>query len=341
MFNKKSFRHHRVIYFLSLSSLVVLAGCWAKKKETESAAGIDTDDLSEVLLQINDVPKVTVNSLEKDINELVELDQQLKLMMMFNPEETRERVFQEKKRMAIIEEWALNHNVRNDPQYQQKRAKIMQHVDMQLDFEQFLNQHKVEVNDADVLAYYEQNKTQDPRILITPAGIKSQAVEFSARNTAEQFYHELKKAGPSALEKLAEEQKYFVRNLGNVNETSYADPAIKAAVNKIDCFPAVLLVENQDQTKFWVVVAQSVETAKYQEFEKVKESIKQLLASKAMGEMLEAKIPEYGKQFAIYENEQYFNDLRNKKQDSMSELPENADDNLDDNAGDNNDEQNN
>lgn len=323
MFNKNK----QIVYVLSLVSLVVLSGCWGKKKNTNDLDVIDSNDNSLVLLKINGNPKITVDSLEADINEIADMDQQLKLMMMFNPEETRERVFQEKKRMAIIDEWARKNNIADGDSYSQKRNKIMKHVDMQLNFEEFLNQHKVDVSDADVLDYYNQNKEQDPRILVSQAGVKSQAVEFSTHHDAQHFYNQLKHAGVDSLENLAKEHKHFVRNLGNVNEASYADQAIKDAVLKITKFPAILLVENTDKTKFWVVVAQGQEAVKYQEFDKVKDSLKQMLISKAMGDMLDARIPEYAKSFDVVENDNYFNELKNKKQELMQDLQDDQDDN--------------
>lgn len=321
MFNKNNSNKQQLVYVLSLTSLVVLlAGCWGKSKQADSAAEISADDTSVVLLKVNGVPKITVNSLDADINEIAAMDQQLKLMMMFNPEETRERVFQEKKRMAVIAEWAVSNGVRNEPEYQQKKAKIMKHVDMQLDFEQFLNKHKVEISDEDVLKYYNENKTQDPRILISQAGVKAVGVEFADHEAANKFYHKLKQSGADHIDKLAKDHKHFVRNFGNVNEASYADQAIKEALAKVAKFPTVLLVTNQDKTKFWVVVAQAQEELKYHDFEKIKENLKQGLASKAIGEMLEVKIPEYAKGFELVENENYFTELKNNKKDLMQDL---------------------
>jgi len=330
MFNKNNSNKQQVVYVLSLVSLVLLlSGCWGKQKGTDQAPEISADDNSVVLLKVNGVPKITVDSLEADINEIVAMDQQFKVMMMFNPQETRERVFQEKKRMAVIEEWALSNGIRNEPEYKQKKAKIMKHVDMQLDFEQFLNKHKVDISDEDVLKYYNEHKTQDPRILVSQAGIKAVGVEFAGQEAASKFYHKLKQAGADNLDKLAKENKYFVRSFGIVNEASYADQAIKDALSKVTKFPFVLLVENQDQTKFWVVVAQSQEELKYHEFEKIKENLKQGLASKAIGEMLEVKIPEYAKGFDLVENETYFTDLKKNQKDLMQGLAEDQDINQD------------
>jgi len=326
MFNKKNSNKQQLVYVLSLASVVVLlAGCLGKSKQGDQSSDVGANDTSVVLLKINGVPKITVDSLEADINEIAEMDQQLKLMMMFNPEETRERVFQEKKRMAVIEEWALSNGIRNEQEYQQKQAKIMKHVRMQLDFEQFLNKHKVDILDEDVLKYYNENKTQDPRILISQAGVKSVGVEFADHETANKFYHKLKHAGADSIDKLAKDHKYFVRNFGNVNEASYADQTIKHAVSKVTKFPSIIMVENQDKTKFWVVVCQSQEELKYHDFEKIKENLKQGLASKAIGEMLEIKIPEYAKGFELVENEAYFTDLRNNKKDLMQELSQEQD----------------
>jgi hypothetical protein len=314
MSKSKFFSNKSGFYLLSLASLLVLSGCWFKSKKNSSA--IDPNDTSMVLLTVNGVPEITVNSLEADINELSEMDQQIKMMMLFNPDEMRLRILQEDKKMVVVKKWADESGVRNSADYQQKRNKILKHVDMQLDFEQFLNQHKVEVSDQDVQKYYDENKQQDPRILLSPAGIKSQAIEFSEKPAANNFYNKLKHAGADHLDKLAKDHKLFIRNLGNVNDQSYADIAIKDALNKVSKFPSVILVENQDKTKFWVVVASSQEEAKYQELEAIKENLKQILASKAIGDMLETKIPEYAKQFNIVEDLTYFDQLKNSKKDA-------------------------
>lgn len=307
----------RSIFYLSLASLIVLSGCLDKFKKKENESAVNNDDQSLVLLTVNGVPKITVNNLEADLNELSEMDQQIKMMLMFDPEGTKERVFKEQKRMAIIEEWARVSGVRDSAEYQSKKARIMNHVGRQLDFEQFLNTHKVDVTQADVLDYYNQHKDQDYHILISPAGIKTQTVEFATQNDAQEFVNKLKQAGINQIDKLANEQKLFVRNL-NINETSYADKDIKEAVLKMKNFPAVVIVPDQEKGKFWVVAAQEHQAAKYQEFDKVKDALKQMLMPKKVGEMLEVKIPEYGEQFNLVENTTYFEDLKNAKKNSVS-----------------------
>jgi len=312
MFNSKN----RSIYYLSLASLMVLSGCWGKKKTDEMSA-VSADDNSIVLLSINGTPKITVKNLESDLNELAEMDQQIKMMLMFDPEGTKERIFKEQKRMAIIEEWAQNSGARNNADYQNKKAQIMRHVARQLDFEQFLNSHKVDVTDVDVLDYYNQNKDQDYHILISPAGIKTQTVEFTTKDAANSFLTKLTAAGNDKLEKLANDQKLFVRNL-NINENSYADQEIKDAVLKLKKFPSSLIVEEKGKNKCLVVVAQAQEAAKYQEFDKVKDALKQMLMPKKIGEMLEIKIPEYAAQFSLVENTTYFDDLKNAKKEGAN-----------------------
>lgn len=312
-------QNSRSVYYLSLASLIILSGCWCKKSQDEMPA-IAADDTSVVLLKLNGVPKITVNKLEENLNELAEMDQQIKMMLMFNPEETRAQVFQQQKRMAVIEEWASSNGIKNEADYKQKKAKIMEHIDKQLAFEQFLNHHKVEISEADLLDYYNQNKDQDYRILLAPAGIKSQAVEFSSKDSANKFLHKLKQSGVDHINKLAKEQKLFVRDLGNVNENSYADQAVKDAILNVSKLPSMLVVANKDQDKFWVVVAQSKETAQYHEFEKIKDDLRQMLMSKKIGEMLEAKVAEYAAKFDLVENSAYFDELKNNKKMAQTDM---------------------
>ncbi len=312
---------YNYVGYVVLAGVFLGVGYWwgnRQSKQEVATALISSDDQSAVLLTVKDVPRITINSLEKELNELGEMDQQVKMMLMLDPVGTKERIFKDQSRMVVIEEWATNNGVRSNADYQNKRAKILQHIDKQLDLEQFLTAHKVEVSDAELLDYYNSHKDQDPRIIAAQAGIKSQAVEFSKKDEANQFATKLKQAGVLQLDQLAKEQKLFVRNLGNINANSYAEKVIKDAVLKVTTFPTVLVVEDKEKAKAWVVVALSQEVAKYNDFEQVKELLKQLLTPKKMGEMLEVKLPEYAKLYAVVENGTYFDDLRASQKDNSA-----------------------
>lgn len=302
------------IHYLSLLSLVALSGCWKGSDKVEEVSVVASDDDSTVLLSIGGSPKITVNSLDADLNEIAEMDQQAKMMLMFDPEGTKERMFKEQKRMAVVEEWAVRNGVREDAEYKKKQSRIISHVQKQLDFEQFLKEHEVDVTDADVRKYYEDNKDQDYRIVISQAGVKTQAVEFDTKDAADKFAEELKKAGAKDIEKLAKGKKLFARSFGNVNDSSYADKEIKEAVLKLNKFPTVSVVESGDKKKYWVVAALVKEKAKYQDFDKIKDSLKQAIKPKKIGEMLEVKLPEYSAEFKVVENEGYFKDLKAAKE---------------------------
>ena len=305
------------IHYLSLLSLVALSGCWKGDSccsKTEEVSAIASDDDSTVLLSIGDSAKITVNSLDADLNELAEMDQQAKMMLTFDPEGTKERMFKEQKRMAVVEEWAVRNGVREDAEYKKKQSRIISHVQKQLDFEQFLKEHEVDVTDADVRKYYDENKDQDYRIVVSQAGVKTQAVEFDTKEAADKFAEELKKAGAKDIEKLAKGKKLFARSFGNINDSSYADKEIKDAVLKLKKFPTVVVIGINDKKKYWVVAALAKEKAKYQDFDKIKDSLKQAIKPKKIGEMLEVKLPEYSAEFKVVENEGYFKDLKAAKE---------------------------
>jgi hypothetical protein len=309
------------IYYLSLVSLVALSGCWGGRKEEVSfeIPAIAADDDSVVLLSVNGSPKITVNSLEADLNEIAEMDQQAKMMLMFDPEGIKEHMFKEQKRMAIVEEWAASTGARESEEYKNKKARFLSMIQKQLDFELFLKDHPVEVTDADVRDYYDKNKDQDYRIVVAQAGVDTQAVEFSSKSTADEFATEIKKAGIGNIEKLAnsKDKKLFVRKLGKINDTSYADKEIKDAVLKLKKVPSIFVVASDDSNKYWVVAALSKEKAKYQEFDKVKDTLKQMLMPKKVTEMLEVKVPEYAAEFEVVENDTYFADLKKAKNEAM------------------------
>lgn len=317
-------RSSNSVFYLSLIGLITLSGCLGSKKNEPSRSGIKPGDNSVVLLTIGGEPKITVNSLDAAVNELAEMDQQTKMLMIFDPEGTKERIFRQLKQLAVVGEWAAKAGVHQTAEYQEELSRILHHIQSQLDFKYFLDQHQVVVSDEDVKNYYDQNKDQDYRILIAPAGVKTQAVEFSTKALADSFAAKAKQAGAAEFEKVAKEQKLIARNLGNINDGSYADKEIKDAVLKLQKFPAILVIEDKDKNKCWVVAAQGQESAKYHDFDQIKDQISQMLTPKKIGEMLEVKVPEYSTQFGVVENTDYFDGLRkaknaNKKSDELAE----------------------
>lgn len=318
----------KTVYYLSLVGLTAgLVGCWGKdcKKSCDVAVEIPASDKSVVLLSVGGKSRVTLNSLEKDLNEIAEMDQQAKMMLQFDPEGTKERMFDEQKRMVVVQEWASQNGVRSKEEYQKKLDRIINHVQKQLDFEQFLKAHAVEVDPADVQKYYDDNKEQDYRILISPAGVKASGIEFDTKAKADEFAAQALTV--SAFEKLAKDKKLSPRSLGTVNERSYVDSAVKKALAEAKHVPAVLVVKCADSKKYMVVAAMAKEVAKYQDFDKVRDAIEQMLKQKKMVEMLEVKIPAYAEQYKVVENKDYFTDLKKareeaaKKAEETTELP--------------------
>lgn len=312
------------VYYLSLIGLTAgLVGCFNKSKQCcDAVVEISANDKSVVLLTVDGKPRVTVDTLEKDLNEIAEMDQQAKMMLQFDPEGTKERMFDEQKRMAVVQEWANQNGVRDKEEYQKKLARIVNHVKKQLDFEQFLKAHAVEVDAAEVQKYYDDNKEQDYRILVSPAGVKAQGIEFDTKAKADEFAAAA--TSVSAFEKVAKDRKLTPRSLGVVNDRSYVDSAVKTALTAAKHVPAVLVVKCADSKKFMVVAAMSKEQAKYQDFDKVKEAIEQMLKQKKMVEMLEVKIPAYTELYKIVENKDYFTDLKKAKEDATKKSEEAA-----------------
>jgi hypothetical protein len=301
-----------------LTSLIVLPGCSffdKKGKDDVSAHKVVSGD---VLVYSGDKPLLTEEEFNDFLDQAAEADPQARMMLSMMPEAIREQALEAKKRALVISEWAKHEGVRDSKEYQSKQKLIMQSVQESLDSEAFMKKHKVEITDKEARTFYDENKTKDPRFMISQAGVKTFGVEFDSKVKADEYLEKIKNS-ISSIEKDAESQKLKTRDFGTINTDSYAPKAIKDVILKAKV-PSVQVVK--EDGNFWVVAALSKETAKYHSFDDLKEGIKKMLEQQKIEDMMEKELPKYEKQFGIKINEDYLKDLKDKKDAREKELRE-------------------
>ncbi len=293
---------------------IVLPGCLGKKEEKKESTTMVAD--GRVLVEVSGKPALTERDFEDLLAQAAEADQQIKFMLEFMPEVTREQLFKAKKRGVIISEWAKSEGVRETEKYKKKFDQIVKSLYEALDNEHFLERHKAEVTDADVKKFYDEQKSKDPRLTISPAGVKSVAVSFESKDTAQKFLDKVAQK-PKEFEKIAQAEKLQVRNFGVVNQESTVDAPVKAKILAMKA-PSVELV--QDGKKFWVVAALSKEQAAYHAFEDVKEGIRRLLMPQKIEVMYEAELPKIEQKLGIKQDENYLKELQQKREQREQEM---------------------
>ena len=318
MINKRFFS----LSFLILSLLALSACKWFSSENTgngcSSCSSCSSDikkDSSEVLITINNKPALTVQEFEEFLAQAAEGNDQFKLMLQIMPD-FKEQLFNMKKRGLIFSEWAKKEGVRNSQEYRKKEKAIMNSVRESLDAEEFIKHHKVEVSDTDAQKYYDENKNQDPRILISAEGIKASGISFANQKEANEFLEKLKVN--KNIDELAKPKKLKIEKFGNVNEESNIDSKLKEKILATKTFPTDLVVKGENG-KFWVIAISGKDQGQYRPFEQVKETIKRLVAPKKLEEMIEIELPKYEASFKVVENKKYFEDAKKQLDQAMQD----------------------
>lgn len=306
--------------FLGLSLLLMPSCKWFNKKNNPSSSQIESSDRSTVLLSIDGKPVMTEKSFNEFLDQLIETDPQIGMMIQIIPD-FKEQVFRMKKRAVIFTEWAKREGIRDSEEYKKKQKQFVEGLLESMDSDYFIKNHKIDVSDEDAKTYFEQNKESDPRLLITAAGVKVQAVAFDKESDAREFAQALEKSASKDLIKLAEGQKLSAQDLGPVNEDSFVDSKVKDAVLSIKTFPVIKVVKGEDG-KFWVVRATGKQEAEYRNFDEVKEMVKRMLAPRKMEEMLDAELPKLEEKYNIKENKEFFEKIKRENEEAAQQAME-------------------
>lgn len=123
-------KHMNRTHFFALSSLLLLPGCsfnplsWVKGKDACCSAS----DKSTALLTINGKVVISEDSLNKEIQSIIEKNPQYEQYMKINENHFRKLVFDEKKSYALAEEWAKRNKVENKPEFKEALDQAKKHM---------------------------------------------------------------------------------------------------------------------------------------------------------------------------------------------------------------------
>ncbi len=299
---------------------------------TTGITNTNNNSADTVLLTMAGKPVLTVKEFDDLLSEVASSDPQVGFILQYDPIRVKESLFENKVRLVIMSEWAQTTGVRNTEKYKADEQKMLEQVHMMLDGQAFIQDHKVEISDADIQEYYDKNKNTDRRLLLAPAGIEAKAVLFEKdqQAQADKFADKLKnnsKNTKDTIENLAKSSDLDVSNLGIINdESANVIPEIKDAILAIQKFPHVAVVKCEEG--YWVILASGKVAAKYRPLDQVKDSLRELLLPEKIKQMFDAEMPKLAQKFKIVENKQYFEELKKKqaaKQEQQEELIDLAD----------------
>lgn len=314
-------RMRKHFYIALLLPVVMLPGCgvldWVKNKFGGGSKGteqvvdfsspmtnVSIDDHSEVLVTINGKPAITSKSFERDFETLLEENPQLKSVLPFMPD-ARKNFLGGLVNQEIVDLYVRDHKLDQKPEYKQDLERLQRSVVRMLNTKYFAAAHPVTVEDAEVVAYYENNKDKMQELIISRGGMQTWGVQFEKEADAKAFQAKVQGKALQDVAK-AENMADKVKDFKLVNKQSIGiDPVLRSKIVALEKVPATEVVKVNDKT-FWVVQVTSKEDAKYRPFEEVKEPIRQLVEREKSNEALQKAIEDLKQEMHVAINYDYF-----------------------------------
>lgn len=307
-------------------SLIVLPGCalvdWFKGKsngaeQTSSAVEITPQAGDAVLVTMDGKPVITESMLQEKFNQVLEDNPQLKAILPLMPT-AKQDLLNAMVSEAIINKYAAEKGIENNPQYQKELACMIESVKSMLKSKYFAVDHPVNVTEAEVKKFYEENKAAMPDLLLSHGGVKAVGISFDKEADAKAFAEKAK----AGFSKAAADSnlKDKITDFKFVNNQSLGiDAALRGKIAAIKKTPVVEVIKD-GTGKFWVVHATEIESAKYRPFEQVQAGIKQFVEKEKRVEDLKNQINKLKQKYNVVVNEDYFKKQEEQPAGDQSEL---------------------
>lgn len=260
----------------------------------------------EVLLTLYDekVPKLTTQDFQNYKKELLEAQPNYASIIEFMPG-ANEQIFESLVNEAVLEEFIIKNKIDQTQAYKDDSDKIMKYARRSLNVKYFQEKYPVVVTDAEIKAYYDENKNSIPQLMASPGGVEARVVMFDDKGKAENFFAEVKDPKTN-FDALAKASKLAVKDLGEVNSQSYdVDGVVRSKLIELKKFPTVELLTLNDKS-FAVVKALKKNEPTYVPFEQVKPGIENLLKQQKGTEVLTKEIDKLKKEYKATLNKEYF-----------------------------------
>lgn len=315
-------------YFFSLallfSAIVFAPGCdWIKKnvggcsscnhdhgpknpkEEVASEAGVQSDvptvskeAQGEVLLSSGKKSLLTKPEFEEYCSAICEMEPQYKQILEAIPE-SKVQLFKDLATQKVIEEWANKKGLTEKEEFKKKSKIQRENIDRALamqEFYKYLQENHLNFSQEELKKFYQDEKTKNPAFQQPPfleqeEGTLAKGVKFDKEDQAKAFLEKVKNQDLN-LDEVAKKENKKVEDFGVVNEQSYAlDTKLRDKILELKKLPAVVEVKGDEENEYWVVKANSKQKAKYAPFDKVKDSVKQVMMQ-AKGQKISEKVLE-------------------------------------------------
>lgn len=308
----------RALSFVA-GSLIVLAGCGKKEKNDETSPTAQPAMSADVLVNIDGKPALTLSEFQKFVKDATQADQQMQFMMQIMPDFEEQLFERAKLRELFLAGLAKRDNFSAHEEYKKLKEQAEKQLETLLNQQVFIKLYVGQINDDEIKKYYDENKDKDQNLLENQAGVEAKAVSFKNEKDAHDFLKTVQ-AHKNDLEAAGKLLKKTVDNLGLVSAMSMIDAKVKEAILALKSLPTVIVIKGGD-SKVWVVKALKREQAKYRPFERVKDTIKEMLTGRKIEETFEKKLAEYQKEH-MQINRAYFEQKRKDREEKQKQAAE-------------------
>lgn len=303
---------YKKLSLFALFSLALLPGCdWfgSSKTTTTSAGPIAADDTSTVIVSLNGKPVITEKSLQKVIDELVEMQPQYKVMMqMMDRKQIEQNIVDGLEKQKIIDEWVKVNHVQDTPEYQAKLNRVIEMATQMVNAEQFTKNIKVNVSENEIKDFYDNNKDVMPQLILSRGGLFTVGVEFDNEADAQAFLTKAKAEFggdlKKAADKLGKADRFKDFKLVNIL-TVGVDPALRQKLHEIKKVPTTEVVK-LSKDKVWVIKATEKEEPKYRPLDQIKGDLKAFLEKEKIQDRMNEEIAKLKKEYNVQVNQEYF-----------------------------------
>lgn len=312
---------------LSLSvavfALLALAGCGDTCKR-DDGHNHGSDVTNDVLLRINGKPAVTVAEFEDYKTKILEIQPQYKQMMAMMPEAERVKIdqnlYENLVNQKVLQAWVEKNNIDDSQEYQKDLALIVDFAKQNLSVKHFQEKHPVVVTEADLLAFYEENKGKMPGLSQSLGGVNAKAVKFESKEKANEFLAKAKAAGAD-FDKLAKASNLKVEEFKDVNNRSFnLDMQVRKSLLAMEKFPTTELVDAGKTA--WVVKGIQKTEAVYVAFDEVKDGLENMLKQQKQSEIIQAELEKLKKEYDVDINSGYFDEKIKLAQEAVQQEAE-------------------
>lgn len=315
------------LYTCGILSVILLSGCapwdWFKEKfggkkapdtvaiKPESNAPASSGKIEpvepkskddKVLVRMEGIPVMTINTFEEEYENLLEENPQLKQMSQLVPN-LKENIFKSLLNQLVMNAYVERKGIDESPEYKEDLARFTKSLKRMLNSKYFSKGLSVSVSDAEIKKFYEENKDKAPGLIASQGGVRAVGVKFDNEAAAKAFLDKVK-GKSKQFDEIAKADELSVQDFKLVNDQSLGMNAdLRKKIMSIKSFPAVNMFKVAED-ECWVVNATAKEAKEYRPYEEVKDALKTDLEREKESKAVEAEIEKLENEYKVEVDEE-------------------------------------